>query len=240
MTLNVAMLGAVAFAHAAAGPALAGPTRIGDVFAQSVTTTTITTIGSYSPAANTPIIVAVADRAAIAATPEHLTCTAGFATVAAFTRIAYLQYAPAGGNSGRISLWAAMSSASPGTGTVEVTTSGNTFQQTIAVYEWVGASLTPAAILSATADTGTDISGNFNATPGAGMAGLIVFHQAGTGGTPVLADAAFTSSEGLANASGRRDDAWYAPPGTIATAQSVTGGQNGSNKILLGIVMEAA
>lgn len=118
-------------ANAAAAPVMGAPIFLVlgasvDIDIETDTADTITS-ASVTPPANARITIAVYGRGSSSRTHDSL--TAGFATVAGFTKIGDVAVENPGGTFHRLSMWDATTTATPGSGTVAAVASGTNFQR---------------------------------------------------------------------------------------------------------------
>lgn len=155
-----------------------------DILDDATTSATITS-ASVSPPANADIFVPLFSRRDVSRT--HDSVTAGFATVAGFTKIEDVEAVDAGLYF-RLSLWRATTTSSPGSGTIAGSLSGTAYQRTIAgiAIPNVG-SLVDSA--SAQNTTGTTVAATFSPGATTGDVALsFVISRSDASGTLTISD----------------------------------------------------
>ena len=174
MATTVPVMGSPVFLELGSGVDLV----VGDTTASSITS------ASISPPGNARIIVPLLMRSDAARTASSV--TAGFATVAGFTKLAETAVENPGGTFFDLSLWEATTTAAPGSGTIVGTFSGDAFQRAMgaAAIPSVGSRVTQAAAQNT---TGTTISIALTGAVAGDAAVVCTVSQTGAG-TLVFAD----------------------------------------------------
>ena len=197
MSYLSSMIGALTQqAVSAPPPAMGAPAFLqlaaaADILLATDTAATITS-ESVSPPANANVYVWFVTRRD--ATLTHDSMTAGFATVAGFAKLEDIEIEEPASNFLRLSLWGAVTTATPGSGTIVGTASGTAYQRMLggAVVANVGSVVDTA---SASNTTGSTVALTF--TPSATTGDVALVGSLGRGDS----SGTLTFSDGLTGAS---------------------------------------
>ena len=207
-----------------------------DILLATATSATITS-ESVSPAASSNVYVWFVTRRD--ATRTHDSVTAGFATVAGFTQLESIELENPGENFLRLSMWGAVTTATPGSGTITATASGTAYQQMLGagVIPNVGSVVDTAA---ASNTTGTSVAFTFDPVAIADDAAFVAtLSRSDVSGTLTFSDGLTGASNSPLNNSANMT-LGLGSKVSPASTQTTTGLANNQAHITMGVLLRGA